>query len=428
MFAKVLLAITAVFSLVSGCECHHIDPEKTGYDRVLIMYSAGYNSLREYLYEDIQDLKSGYAPGLKEDKAFLIVSHLSVKRGDYGTATSPQLIRVFHDKKKGVVLDTLKAYGGNLSQPETMRAILTDIKNQYPSKHYGMVFSSHATGWLPSGYYNHTEDYEPSVSYSQRREAARPALPKGTYYHVDRELLPGEPLTKSLTMTNSRSTATEMELKDFSASIPMHLDFILMDACLMGCIEVAYELKDVCDQVGFSQTEILADGFNYKNLAGHLLEKSEADTRAVVDDYFQQYAAKADRTDRSATISLIDCTRLEPLASLCNTLFSKYSTGLEEIPTWEVQPFFRYQKHWFYDFEDILVKAGINETDHASLRSALNGCIIYKAATEEFLIGFGGFSIDTYSGLSMYLPAMGSTFLDNHYRDLSWNKATGLVD
>ncbi len=428
MFAKVLLVLTAVISLVSGCECHRLDPDKTGYDQVLIMYSAGYNSLRQYLYEDIQDLKSGYAPGLKEAKAFLVVSHLSVRRGEYSTPTYPQLVRVYNDKKRGVVLDTLKSYSGNLSEPATMRAILTDIKNQFPSKHYGMVFSSHASGWMPAGYYNHPEDYEPSPSSSARREAARPALPPGTYYHVDRELLPGEPLTKSVTMTNGSNTATEMELTDFKASIPMHLDYLLMDACLMGCIEVAYELKDVCDQIGFSQTEILADGFNYKNLAGLLLEKPQPDTRAVVDDYFQQYADKADKSDRAATISLIDCTKLEPVAEICRTLFLKYATGLEELDPYVVQRYYRYQKHWFYDLEDVLVHAGMDDAEHNSLKSALNGCVLYKAATEEFLKGYGGFTIRTYCGFSMYLPSMGSSFLDSHYKDLAWNKATGLVD
>ena len=428
MFAKVMLVLAAVFSLVSGCECHHIDPDKTGYDRVLIMYSAGFNSLRQYLYEDIQDLKSGYAPDLKENKAFLVVSHLNEKNRDYLTLTSPRLIRVFNDKKRGVVLDTLKSYDGNLSEPATMRAILTDIKNQFPSKHYGMVFSSHASGWMPAGYYNHPEDFEPAPSSSARRETARPALPPGTYYHVDRELLPGEPLTKSVTMTNGRDTATEMELRDFKASIPMHLDYLLMDACLMGCIEVAYELRDVCDQIGFSQTEILADGFNYKNLAGHLLEKPQPDTRAVVDDYFQQYADKADKSDRAATISLIDCTKLEPVAEICRTLFLKYATGLEELDPYVVQRYYRYQKHWFYDLEDVLVHAGMDDAEHNSLKSALNGCVLYKAATEEFLKGYGGFTIRTYCGFSMYLPSMGSSFLDSHYKDLAWNKATGLVD
>ncbi len=159
--ARILLALATAFSLVSGCQCDRHNPEKTGYNRVLILYSAGYNSLRDYLYEDIQDLKKGYAPGIRDSRAFLVVSHLSVRRGDYSTETSPQLIRVYSDKKKGVVLDTLKSYTGDLSDKSTMNTILSDIKKQFPSEHYGMVFSSHATGWMPVGYYNNPGSYEP---------------------------------------------------------------------------------------------------------------------------------------------------------------------------------------------------------------------------------------------------------------------------
>ena len=84
--------------------------------------------------------------------------------------------------------------------------------------------------------------------------------------------------------------------------------------------------------------------------------------------------------------------------------------------------------HWFYDLEDILVKAGISSAEHSSLSSALNSCILYKAATEEFLKSYGGFAIDTFCGMTMYLPCNGSTLLDNKYKALAWNKATGLVD
>ncbi|MBO6045958.1 MAG: hypothetical protein J6P69_08955 [Bacteroidales bacterium] len=424
---KSVMILAMVFSLVSGCQCSRIDIDKTGYEQVLILYSGGYNSLRDYLYEDIQDLKKGYAPTLKSDKAFLVVSHLAVKRGDYRTETSPQLIRVFSDKKNGVVLDTLKSYNGTLSEKSTMNSILSDIKRQFPSKHYGMVFSSHASGWLPVGYYNNPDYYEPSHS-AGRKGSAAPVFPKGTYPFIEPELQPGEPLTKSLTMTNGTTLATEMEIAEFKDAIPMHLDYFLLDACLSGGIEVAYEFKDVCDQIGFSQDDILADGFDYKNLAGHLLESSGQDTRAVLDDYYQQYAAKTDRNDRSATISLVDCTKLDAVASLCATLFSKYSTAIAGLDPSTVQRYYRYDKHWFYDMEDILVKAGISESEHKSLTSALNDCILYKAATESFLPGYGGFKIDTFSGLSMYLPCNGSTYLDSFYKDLAWNKATLLVD
>ncbi len=424
---KSVMILAMVFSLVSGCQCSRIDIDKTGYNQVLILYSGGYNSLRDYLYEDIQDLKKGYAPSIKSDKAFLVVSHLAVKRGDYRTETSPQLIRVYSDKKNGVVLDTLKSYGGTLSEKSTMNTILSDIKRQFPSEHYGMVFSSHASGWLPAGYYNNPGYYEPSYS-SGRKGSAAPVLQNGTYPYIEPGLQPGEPLTKSLTMTNGVTLATEMEIAEFKDAIPMHLDFLLLDACLSGGIEVAYEFKDVCDQIGFSQAEILADGFDYKNIAGHLLGSTGQDTRAVLDDYYQQYAVKTDRNDRSATISLVDCTKLDPLASLCATLFSKYSTAIAGLDPSNVQRYYRYDKHWFYDLEDILVNAGISESEHRSLTGALNDCVIYKAATESFLPGYGGFKIETFSGLSMYLPCNGSSYLDSFYKDLAWNKATLLVD
>ena len=147
-----------------------------------------------------------------------------------------------------------------------------------------------------------------------------------------------------------------------------------------------------------------------------------------MDDYYQQYAAKTDRTDRSATISLVDCTKLEALATLCQGLFTKYRSELASLDPSTVQRYYRSQKHWFYDFEDILVKAGITSAERSSLKSALDGCILYKAATEEFLRDYEGFVINTYSGLSMYLPCNGSAFLDSHYKELAWNQATRLVE
>ena len=428
MIAKFVLALATAFSLVSGCQCGRVDPDKTGYDNVLILYSAGYNSLSEYLREDIKDLKSGFAPSLKDTRAFLVVSHLTKIRGDYGTKVDPQLVRVYSDRKKGVVIDTLKAYPGHLSDPALMRTILSDIQRQFPSKHYGMVFSSHASGWLPDYYYNNPEKFDRAYHSGQKGVAQRPFLPLSSFPYVERELLPGEPLTKSVVITNHYKEAMEMEIAEFKASIPMHLDYLLMDACLMGCVEVAYEFKDVCDQIGFSQAEILADGFDYKSLASHLLEKDKADTRAVVDDYYQHYAAKTDKTNRSATISLVDCKRLGTLTSLCKTLFSKYRSSIATLNPAEVQRYYRYDKHWFYDLEDILVKAGISDEEHRSLTSALDECMLYKAATPEFLKNYGGFVIETFSGLSMYLPCDGSAFLDSEYQGLAWNKATGLVD
>lgn len=431
--ARAILVLAMVFSLVSGCQCVGHDPDKLGYDRVLILYSAGCNTLRNYLYQDIQDLKSGYLPSKKDNNAFLVVSHLSARLGDYSTRTYPQLIRVYRDKKMGVVFDTLKTYsnGNILVRSGDMKEVLSDIKQQFKADHYGMVYSSHGTGWLPIGYYNNADYYERGYS-GTRKSAPKYTLPSGAVPYFEPKDVPGAPAVKSIGACNQnengQTVTYEMNITDFAASIPMHLDYLLFDACLAGGIETAYELKDKCDVIGFSPAEILADGFEYKKLVSHLLEGNTANPQAVVEDYFRNYASKSDPTDRAATISLIDCSKLDELTSLCKTLFEKYRDAIAALNPNNVQRYYRNDNHWFYDLEDILVKAGINASERSSLTAALKRCTLYKDATEEFLYYHGGFKIKTFSGFSMYLPCNGSPLLDGFYEGLSWNKATLLVD
>ena len=81
--------------------------------------------------------------------------------------------------------------------------------------------------------------------------------------------------------------------------------------------------------------------------------------------------------------------------------------------------------HWYFDLKDVLEKAGASEEDLAALQEALDGCIVYKAATPRLL---GTIDIRAFSGLTVYLPAFGTEFLDNYYKEnVSWNDATSLV-
>ena len=89
-----------------------------------------------------------------------------------------------------------------------------------------------------------------------------------------------------------------------------------------------------------------------------------------------------------------------------------------------VQGYFRYDRHFFYDLKDILVKAGITAEETAQLQDALDQCVLYKAATDYFI----SIRIRYACGLSMYLPSKGSDFLDGFYKEhLDWNRATELV-
>lgn len=395
---------------------------------LLILYSAGYNSLSGYLHEDIEELKSGWLPGNKRnDNVLLVYTHQLSKGSDYSTATSPYLIRLYSDQEGNAVSDTLVTYPEGTISSSTLQLsnVLTYAKENFPAKGYSMIFSSHATGYLPAGFYSSPNNYY--YSGPGMKSHRRLSIPSPVPY-VEIEKDPSMPATRSIgqdqTGRNGSYLSYEMDIRDFAEALPFKMDYILFDACLMGGIEVAYELSGKCKILGFSQAEVLAEGLDYSSLTEHLLQTRTAYPQRVCEDYFMQYENQSG-VYRSATISLIDCDRLEPLAEVCSEIFTSRRAGLESIQPKNVQRFYRSSHHWFYDLESIIMEAGADDEEKERLHSALDQCVIYKAHTPQFM---NEFPINTFSGFSMYLPANGHKELDKYYKTLKWNIATGLVD
>ena len=381
--------------------------------RVLIMYSAGFNSLSGYLKSDLEDIKQGYVPTPhRTSDVLLIISRQTVSGTDTRKPSEPVLVRLTREEGKELVCDTLKRWSGDtpIASASFMREALDYIKMRFPAAGYGMIFSSHGTGWLPSEYYAHPEKYEGGDSF---------------WAPVKRTLGQDEGYESSDDAEGGKVVLpySEIELKDLPGAIPFHLDYMLVDACLMGGIEFAYQMKDVCDKIAFSQTEILAEGLDYNTVVSRLLEGKTPDVLQVCKDYFNMYDQQ-EGSQQSATISLVDCTSLEPLASVCEDLFNRYNYQIRHLNAYAVQRYYRQDHHYFYDLEDILIHAGITAEEKAALEQALDQAIIYKAATPSFL----GVEIKIHSGFSMYLPSKGTAFLDSFYKEnIAWNARTGLV-
>lgn len=446
VMSKIKLTYLGVLAVLAICSCRKLGDEfdipvydgnerKEAGERVtgeirkaLILYMCGYNSLSQYITEDIEDLLSGDIPleGRNRDLLF-IYSHLPSAYSNYSTPTSPSLTRICKDMDGNIIRDTvLRLPVGTISSSAaTLKDVLGYIKDNYPARGYGLLFSSHATGWLPAGYYSNSGYYDSSNGAGVLTGAATGLTPVPVPY-VAPEYNPDEPAVRSIgqdqVYTGSQIYSYEMNIKEFADAIPMKLDYILFDACLMGGIEIAYELKDICGSIGFSQAEVLAEGFNYKTLTSRLLTPKEPDPVSVCRDYFEYYDAR-EGMERSATISVVDCTKLEQLAEVCSELFAKYRSGMDSVRPSEVQNYFRSNKHWFYDLADILEKSGASDGDMSRLNAALDECLPYKAATPQFIT----IPIDKFSGFSMYLPCNGSSYLDDYYSDLKWNLASGLV-
>jgi hypothetical protein len=276
----------------AGDRAHNEDRRK-----VLLLYSAGYNSLRNYLLEDIEDLKSGWLPkDYPNHDILLVYTHTPKSSSAYGIPTTPYLIRLYEGDDGQPVADTLVTYeaGTHSATAEQFRNVLTYVKNNFPAGNYGMVFSSHATGYLPSGFYNKPESYEyipkrsmmKQFGMNQGQEFTTAPVP---YYAPDYD--PSLPLTKSIGQDQVGSAGNyvsyEMELGDFADAFPMKFDYILFDACLMGSAEVATALSPYAEVMIASQETEPASGWDYS-----FLKKVEAPINAsdigqsIVDAYF----------------------------------------------------------------------------------------------------------------------------------------------
>lgn len=430
IFQSYLWALLAI--VAAGCTPidtpEDLCPDGDSPQKVLLLYSAGFNSLREYLLDDINDLKKGWLPAKGCDKEVLLVySHTLKSYGNYRVKTNPYLIRLSRDGSGNTICDTLVTYETSTisASAEQINNVLTYIRDEFPSESYGMIFSSHATGYLPAGYYTNPDGYRFPEKGMMRSRGFRKPQPVP---YIAPDFDPSLPMVKSIGQDLQgyppEQMSYEIDLPDFAEAIPMQLDYILFDACLMGGIEVAYELRGKCRKVGFPQTEVLAEGFDYTTLTEHLLNRETPDPQKVCEDFFIQYDI-CSGIDRSATISLVDCEALEPLSEVCRRLFESHREGLKTIDPNKVQRYYRQSRKWFYDLESMVYEAGATAEELAELQAALEGCVIYKAHTPEFMCEF---AIETHSGLSTYLPRNGNAELNKYYKTLQWNIDTGLVE
>lgn len=413
MMKRILTAI-CIALLTAACTKNNdrIEPKapETVCEKVLLLYLDGYNNLPMYMEQNITEI-SPTAPSkaLADKYRLLVYSHFTASQFDYKTPAPSYLECIWTDNEGNPVRDTLVTYPDtcNSASAQMLNRVLTDVRNLVPAEKYGLLVSSHGTGWLPDEYY--TYGNRPDPYYIPSRSL--------TSDFVHPLLL--DPVTKSIGSgahfeDDGLAHEYTINITDLAAAIPYKLDYFLIDACLMGGVETAWELKDITGAILFSQSEIMSDGFAYDKLLERVLYSDEPDFRKVCDDVIDR---------NNGTISYIRTDGLDRLAEVCAGLFDKYADNIAKAPYDDIQGFFRFGKCYFYDMRDILVKSGISDYDLKLFDDALGGVVQHVRYTEYML----GMIFSTDCGMTMYLPAKGTPFLDDYYRTLGWNRATHLV-
>ena len=192
-------------------------------------------------------------------------------------------------------------YGtGNTGTASELTGFINYVKENFQSEKYVLDLWSHGDGWLPS-------------SYSTTNSTKQICLDEGDKSSLD---------------------MWEVESAISGSEIPK-MDVIYTDACLMGGIEVAYQLKDVSDYLVFSPELTPGPGGEYQGIIERInsdYSSGKAISAAIVDandefykDYSEEYTSmgKKIKYNYSYVFTAVDQSKLTDLVSAVQAAYGE---------------------------------------------------------------------------------------------------------
>jgi len=396
MGRRISHVIFSAIILLFSVSCVEIERER---EKMVLIYFDGNNNLAQSAEENIDSLLVGYLPS--DDRcsdALLVYKHI---KGEQPVLSSYN--RDKHGEVKQTIISVYPISSVSTS-PEMLKRVVSDARTVFPAKSYGLLLWSHGSGWLPPYYHSDPTDQANVLNYL-----------KEDIYPVKGDDLKSFGQDKTIEVNN------EMDIKYLASSLTNDYDFILFDCCLMSCVEVAYELRNKCRYIVASPTEIMSKGFPYQEIMEPIFNDSDAAQamKDVCGIYFNSYLADSSPW---ATIAMIDTRYLDQLADVSKMIFANHRDAIKSFNANAVQKYDRNTRGWFNDFDDFVHHIA-NKDEYSQFCSALNRVVVEKYATKEFI----SIDIEKYCGLSIYIPNSKYSNLNEYYKTLSWNDATGLV-
>ncbi|GEM_PF-1508154 len=194
---------------VSSCKKETNESEEHTTKWVIIGYMDGNNNLDEsnngtsYVIKDVQDLESVGST----DEVKIVVAVGSKKKG--GVVKYYYIEKHTDELPDSISSKELTDLGTkDMSDKRTLKDFLSYVKENYPAEHYMLILDDHGGGW------------------------------RGCC--VDE-------------INGAGSLMSIQDVRSAMEEVNIHPDIVVFHACLMGMLEVAYELKDITDYVVASE-------------------------------------------------------------------------------------------------------------------------------------------------------------------------------
>lgn len=407
---KILIAICLLSGLTS---CHHDDdtPEDNTARRTVLVYMAAENNLSRFATEDLEEMKTGSLK-LAEDQNLVIYVDKA------GSLTTPYIVRA----KNGELVDTVFMKEALSADPTTLQDVIQYTREHFPAKSYGLLLWGHASGWLVS-----TKD---SISRTRGSSILEPKAYGGA------------------TGNNSSSSSGNywMNIVPMAKAIQNgmgsdHLSFIFGDCCSFGCLEVAYELRNVTDYVIGSPAEVPDMGAPFDLIVPDMFIETDNFYAKIIDHYFdyyldifknnpQYYNKKVgDLAGYSVPLAVVKTSGLDNLAyatsTLLGTIAEKVSTSgsldLDKVMYYAIS-----QKKYSYDMYHVF-KKNTSAADFDTWKAAFLQAVPYRLFSMKWMTEISSLrnemenfdaTKDDCGVVSMFFP---STYYNG--TNPNWNKA-----
>ena len=404
LFFIIAITTALLFSACSDGDTYPADDEPR---KTVIIYMSAQNSLSGNATNDLYEISQGAAQLKKGETVVVYI--------DRNAGTEIYVFDQTHTQRTPAY-----TFSSNLdsSDPTTMTRMLDWVKLHYPAPDYGLVLWSHADGWLP---------------------------PLNTAYtKADNEIQPlsfGIDDGNNLFGTNKGTSLSIENLAEVLEQSGMKFRYLLFDCCLMQCLEVDYELRNVADYIIASPISINVDGAYYTHQLTHGLFSD--DPVDIARTYYDDVESGISSTYyMGIVVSAVKTEGLDSLATLTRELLAD-----KTLPMWpdmsNVQAYCGYNSNCLYrpDYFDAggVMSRLLPEAEYALWLEQLYNCIVYKAGTRSFFAyaygSYGNFNLSPdFCGVSMFVPQQKYTAnaalckygdLNSAWFKTSWAKAIG---
>jgi hypothetical protein len=265
-----------------------------------LVYMAGDNDLEANGWLDLNEMEQvGTTDSVniivQFDRAGIAPSPKGKGCGRYVISRSPHTV---DPAKPWESVDSAQVeFLGNVNSgdPDTLVDFVSWGMTNYPANKYAVVLWNHGSGW---------------------RGKDKAPLYKGICYD-----------------DTSNDYITENELKyafdKIYQSYGKKIEFVGMDACLMGMLEVAYDLKDNAKYLAASEVSISADGWPYNTILADLIDDPSFSGKELAASTVTRFKAFYEAGSTESSVAGINLAGVDDLVTALDNFSDVAVAGID---------------------------------------------------------------------------------------------------